>query len=130
MPCSEYKEDGGRTFAHGVPDISKDHIVSFMGDFVEGVLHPFICNATFFQALYFPLFFYGHNIRCYVKGNKESTTIPLEFRAHRVSYALEIRGHCNALPHQVRHFIHFIFKRSFMFYGESFHWSEDIRANI
>ena len=40
-----------------VLDISRAHIVSFMGAFVEGVLHPFICNATFFQALYFPLIF-------------------------------------------------------------------------
>ena len=52
MACSEYEVDGGRTFGHGVLDISRSHIVSFMGAFVEGVL-AIICDATFFQALYF-----------------------------------------------------------------------------
>jgi hypothetical protein len=28
------------TFGHGVLDISRAHIVSSMGEFVEGVLHP------------------------------------------------------------------------------------------
>jgi hypothetical protein len=55
-PCSEYEVDLGSTFGNGVLDISRAHIVSFMGAFVEGVLHPFICNATFFQALYLSLF--------------------------------------------------------------------------
>jgi hypothetical protein len=33
------------TFRHGVLEISKAHIVSFMGAFVEGVLHPCLqCN--------------------------------------------------------------------------------------
>jgi hypothetical protein len=66
-PCSEYEVDGGSTFGHGVLDISRAHIVSFMGAFVEGVLHPFVCNATFFQALYLPFIFYGLNIECYVQ---------------------------------------------------------------
>jgi hypothetical protein len=35
--------------------------------FVEGALHPFVCNATFFQALYFPFIFYSLNIECYVQ---------------------------------------------------------------
>jgi hypothetical protein len=56
-PCSEYEVDWGSTFGHGVFDISRAHIVSFMGAFVEGVLHPFVCNATFFQALYLPFIF-------------------------------------------------------------------------
>jgi hypothetical protein len=81
-PCSEYEVDGARYFGHGVPDISRDHIVSFMGAFVEGVLHPFVCNETFFQALYFPFIFYGPNIECYLQGKKKSTTMPLEVRIH------------------------------------------------
>jgi hypothetical protein len=44
--CSECEVDGGMTFGHGVLDISRAHIVSFTGAFVEGVLHPFVCNAT------------------------------------------------------------------------------------
>ena len=66
-PCSEYEVDLGITFGHGVLDISRAHIVSFMGAFVEGELHSFICNATFFQSLYFPFIFYGLNIECYVQ---------------------------------------------------------------
>jgi hypothetical protein len=43
--CSEYEVDGGVTFGHGVLVISRAHIVSFMGAFVEGVLHPCLqCN--------------------------------------------------------------------------------------
>jgi hypothetical protein len=56
--CNEYEVDWGKTLGHGVLDISRVHIVSFMGFFVEGALHPFFCNATFFQALYMPLFFF------------------------------------------------------------------------
>jgi hypothetical protein len=48
---SEYEVDWRSTFGHGALDISRAHIVSFMGAFVEGVLHPFICNATFYQAI-------------------------------------------------------------------------------
>jgi hypothetical protein len=54
-------------FGHGVLDISRAYIVSFMGAFVEGALHPFVCNATFFQALYLPFIFDGPNIECYVQ---------------------------------------------------------------
>jgi hypothetical protein len=56
-PCNEYEVEWGSTFGHGVIDISRAHIVSFMGAFMEGALHLFICNATFFQALYFPFIF-------------------------------------------------------------------------
>jgi hypothetical protein len=80
--CSEYDVDEGKNFGHGVPDISRDHIVSFMGAFMEGALHPFICNATFFQTLYLPFIFCGPNIECYVKGKKKRTKIPLEVRTH------------------------------------------------
>jgi hypothetical protein len=47
---------GGITLEHGVLDISRAHIVSFMGAFVEGALHPLVCNSTFFQALHLPFF--------------------------------------------------------------------------
>jgi hypothetical protein len=52
--CSEYEVDGGMTFDHRVLDISRAHIVSFMGAFVEGVA-SLVCNATFFQALLFSI---------------------------------------------------------------------------
>jgi hypothetical protein len=42
-------------FGHGVLDISRDHIVLFMGAFMEGVLHPSFENATFFQYLIFSI---------------------------------------------------------------------------
>jgi hypothetical protein len=38
--CNEYEVDGVKAFGHGVSNISRAHIVSFMGAFVEGVLHP------------------------------------------------------------------------------------------
>jgi hypothetical protein len=53
--CSEYEVNGGMNFGHGVLDISRAHIVSFMGAFVEGVLHPSFANATFFQSLLFSI---------------------------------------------------------------------------
>jgi hypothetical protein len=53
--CNEYEVDWAKTLGHGVLAISRAHIVSFMGAFVEGALHPFFCNATFFKALYMPL---------------------------------------------------------------------------
>jgi hypothetical protein len=55
--CSEYEVDWGSTFGHGVLAISRAHIVSSMGAFVEGVLRhlfamqrfskPFICLSFF-----------------------------------------------------------------------------------
>jgi len=80
--CSEYEVDGGRTFWHGVPDISRAHIVSFMGPFMECVLHPFVCNATYFQSLSLPFIFFGPNIGCYMQGKKNNTAMPLEVRTH------------------------------------------------
>jgi hypothetical protein len=47
------------TFGHGVPDISRAHIVSFMGAFMEGVMHSFVWNATFSQALYLHFIFFN-----------------------------------------------------------------------
>jgi hypothetical protein len=38
--CNEYEADGGKTFGNEVLDISRAHIVSFMGAFVEDVMHP------------------------------------------------------------------------------------------
>jgi hypothetical protein len=70
-PCNEYEVDWGNTLGHGVLDISRAHIVSFMGAFVEGALHAFICNATFFQALYLPFIFYGSNIECCVQWKEK-----------------------------------------------------------
>jgi hypothetical protein len=43
--CNDMRWMGVMTFGHGVLDISRAHIVSFMGAFVEGVLHPRLqCN--------------------------------------------------------------------------------------
>jgi hypothetical protein len=80
-----------------------------MGAFMGGALHPFVCNATFFQAPYFPFIFYGLNIECYMQWKEKSTAMPLEVRTHLVPYALEIKGHRNAFPHQVGHFYLFSF---------------------
>jgi len=79
---SEYEVDGGRIFGHGVPDISRAHIVSFMGAFVEGVLHPFICNETFSQVLYLSFFFMIRTLSAMCNGNKKCIAMPLEFRIH------------------------------------------------
>jgi hypothetical protein len=43
------------TFGHGVLDISKAHIVLFMGAFVEAVLYPSFAIKTSFQALLFSI---------------------------------------------------------------------------
>jgi hypothetical protein len=57
--CNEYEVDGGMTFGHGVLDISRAHIVSFMGAFVEGVLHPSFAMQHFSKPFYLPLIYYG-----------------------------------------------------------------------
>jgi hypothetical protein len=41
------------TFGHGVLDISRAHIVSFMGAFVEGVLHPSFAMKPFSKPFIF-----------------------------------------------------------------------------
>lgn len=38
--CNEYEVDWGKTLGHGVLEISRFHIVSFMGAYVECELHP------------------------------------------------------------------------------------------
>jgi hypothetical protein len=78
--CSEYEVDGGMNFEHGVLDISRDHIVSFMGAFMEGVLHPSFAMQPFSKPSYFPLIYSGSNIECYVQWKVKSTAIPLEVR--------------------------------------------------
>ena len=56
--CSEYEVNGGVTFWHGVLNISRAHIVSFIGAFVEGVLHPRLhCNIFTIPLLL--LLYYG-----------------------------------------------------------------------
>jgi hypothetical protein len=57
--CSEYEVDGGMSFGHGFLDISRDHIVSFMGAFVEGVFHPLFAMQPFPKPFYFPLIYCG-----------------------------------------------------------------------
>jgi hypothetical protein len=57
--CNEYDVDGGMNFGHGVLNISKDRIVSFMGTFVEGVLHPLFTMQPFSKSFYLPLIYYG-----------------------------------------------------------------------
>jgi hypothetical protein len=78
--CNEYDLDGGMNFGHGVLDISRDHIVSFMGTFLEGVMHPSFSMKPFSKLFYLPLIYYGPNIECYVKWKVKRTTIPLEVR--------------------------------------------------
>jgi hypothetical protein len=60
--CSECEVDWSKTFVHGVLDISRAHIVSFMGAFVEGVLHPSFAMQHFSQPFHLPLIYYGPNI--------------------------------------------------------------------
>ena len=50
--CSEYEVDGGINFGNGVLDISKAPIVSFMGAFVEGVLHHSFAMQHFSNPFY------------------------------------------------------------------------------
>jgi hypothetical protein len=38
--CNECEVDWGKILGHGVTNISRAHIVSFMGAFVEGELNP------------------------------------------------------------------------------------------
>jgi hypothetical protein len=50
--CNEFEVDGGAKFGHGVLDISRAHIVSFMGAFVEGMLHPLFAMQHFSKPFY------------------------------------------------------------------------------
>jgi hypothetical protein len=57
--------------------------------------------------------------------------MPLEVRTQWVFYALEIKEHHNALPHQAGRFflIHFGLKFLYLF-KEVFHGSQNFRASI
>jgi hypothetical protein len=68
------------TFGHGVLDISKAHIVLFMGAFVEAVLYPSFAIQPLSKPFYFPLIYYGPNIECYVKLKVKSIAMPLGVR--------------------------------------------------
>ena len=78
--CNENKVDGGMNFGYGVIDISRAHIVSFMGAFVEGVLHPSIAMQPFSKPFYLSLIYYDLSIECYVQWKVRSTIIPLGVR--------------------------------------------------
>ena len=65
-PCIEYEVDGGRNFGHGVLDISRAHIFSFMGAFVEGVLHPLFAMQNF-SKLFISFHLLWSKLECYVK---------------------------------------------------------------
>jgi hypothetical protein len=67
-------------FGNGVIDISRAHIVSFMGSFVEHVLHPLFTMKFFSKPFHFPLICYSPNIECYVQWKVNSIAIPLEVR--------------------------------------------------
>ena len=56
--CNEYEVDGAMTFGHRVLDISRAHIVSLMGAFVEGVLHPRL-QSNIFPSPLLSLIYYG-----------------------------------------------------------------------
>jgi hypothetical protein len=79
--CSEYEVDWGKTFGHGVLDISRGHIVSFTGAFVEGCVAPLFVMQHFSKPL-LSFIYYGPNIECYVQLKVKSTAIPLEVRTH------------------------------------------------
>jgi hypothetical protein len=56
--CSEYEVDEDMIFGHWVLDISRAHIVSLMGAFVEGVLHPRL-QSNIFPSPLLSLIYYG-----------------------------------------------------------------------
>jgi hypothetical protein len=115
-PCSEYEVDGSRNFGHGAPDISRAHIVSFIGSFVEGVLHPFICNATFLQALYFPSVFMVRTLSVICKERKRGMQCHLKLE--HIEYHMHWKLKDTAMHSPIKQdiFIHFYFK------GPSFLW--------
>jgi len=57
--CSEYEVDGGMNFGNGILDRSRARIVSFIGVFVEDVLHPSFVIRHFSNPFYFPLIYCG-----------------------------------------------------------------------
>jgi hypothetical protein len=60
----DYEVDWGKIFRNGVLDISRVHVVSFMGAFVYGVLHPLFTMKHFYKP--FPLIKYGSIITGFV----------------------------------------------------------------
>jgi hypothetical protein len=80
--CIEHEVDLGKTFGHEILDISRAHIVSSMGAFMEGVLHPSFAMQHFSKPFYLSLIYYGTNIECFVHGKKRTTTTSLEVRIH------------------------------------------------
>jgi hypothetical protein len=135
--CNEYEVDWENNLGHGVLDISRVHIVSFMGFFIEGELHPyFVCNVTFFQALFIFLCilfisFSSSNIECYVEWKEKNTTmLSLEngFNlklGHIECYVQwKVKSTANAFPPQARH----LFKSPL--FSEMFQCTQDFGVSI
>jgi hypothetical protein len=76
-PCSEYEVDGGKTFGHGVLDISRAHIVSFMGALVEGVLHPSFAMQHFSKPFVFLSFIMVQTLSAMCKERNEHLNFTL-----------------------------------------------------
>jgi hypothetical protein len=76
--CDENEVDWWKNFRDGVLGISRIHIVSIIGAFVEGVLHPSFAMQHFSKPV--PLIYYGSNIECYVQWKAKSTAMPLGVR--------------------------------------------------
>jgi hypothetical protein len=58
--CVKYEVNWGKTFGHGFLDMSRVCIVSFMGAFVEGVLHSSFAMQLFSKLLSFNLLWSKH----------------------------------------------------------------------
>ena len=104
----EYEVDGAVKFGYGVSSHTRAHIVSFMGAFLEGVLHPHLqCNI--FPSPLLQLIYYGCNIECYMQWKVRSTLIPLGAKNTLSVMCKESKRHCKCIPSTSRTFISYVF---------------------
>jgi hypothetical protein len=92
---------GVKTFRHGVLYIIRDHIVSFMGAFVEGVLHPSFTMQHFSKPFISISFIMVQTLSAMCKEIKGALQCHLKLEYIECHIQWKFKDTANAFPHQV-----------------------------
>jgi hypothetical protein len=100
-----------KTFRHGVPVISRAHIVSFMGAFVEGVPHPLFTMQHFSKPFIAISFIMVRTLSAMCKERKEAPQCHLKLEYIECHMHWKLKDTTNVFLHQEGHLlIIFFFK--------------------
>jgi hypothetical protein len=99
--------DTGRSFGHGDPEISRAHIVSFMGSFVKGLIHPFVCNETLSKSLICISFFMVRTLSDMCKERKRA--LQCHFKLEHIEFHVHWKLKDIAMNSPIKYDILFIF---------------------